>query len=77
MRVVEYENFWTLSTQDISASRVARYFFQKNKIIYIKKSKRWVQPGSDSFDYLEMANEIIKTFPKHKICLKLIGQDHM
>ena len=55
--MVKYENSLKLFTQDIFASRAARYFFQKSKIIYIEKSKRWVQPGSGSFDHLETANK--------------------
>ena len=73
----DIENSFTLSTQDISASRAARYFFQKSKIIYIEKSKRWVQSGSGSYNRLETANKIINTFPKHKICSKMIRQDYM
>ena len=75
MRVIKYENFWALFTQDISASRAARYFFKKYKTIYIEKSKNF-QPGSGGFNFLEIVNKIMNTFLKHKICSKMIRQDY-
>ena len=41
----------------ILASGEARYFFQKSKLIYIKKSKRWAQSGLCSLSRLEMASK--------------------
>ena len=43
------EKYHVTLTLVISASGEARYFFQKSKLIYIEKSKRWAQSGFCSF----------------------------
>ena len=40
----------------ILASGEARYFFQKSKLIYIKKSQRWAQSGFCGSSRLEKVN---------------------
>ena len=52
---------------------LTKYF---SKITYIKKSKRLAQPGSCSFDRLEIAEKIIDTFPKYKIYSQIIKKAH-
>ena len=41
----------------ILASGEARYFFQKSKLFYIEKSRRWAQSGFCSSSRLEMASK--------------------
>ena len=66
-------------SSDISASRAARKFFFKSKLIYIEKSKRWAQSAYCSFNRLEMASKTVKLFPDWwvcKICTQTVEQDH-
>ena len=57
----------------ILASGEARYFFQKSKLIYIKKSRRWAQFGVCSSSRLEMASKRVNLNQKSLAC-KNCGQ---
>ena len=57
----------------ILASGEARYFFQKSKSIYIKKSRRWAQSGFCSSSRLEMASKRVNLNQKSLAC-KNCGQ---
>ena len=57
----------------ILASGEARYFFQKSKLIYIKKSRRWAQSGFCSSSRLEMASKRVNLNQKSLAC-KNCGQ---
>ena len=46
----------TALNQHISASRAASTFFKKNKIIYMKKSRRCTHYGFCGFVHLEIAD---------------------
>ena len=51
-------------TLDISTAGRTREIFKKSKMIYIKKSTRWVQSGFRSFIRLEMADKTVKIYPQ-------------
>ena len=51
-----------VSTKDISASRKAKNFFKKGKLIFIKKSSRWAQSGFCSFNRLEVTSKTINLY---------------
>ena len=53
-----------------SASGEARYFFQKRKLIYIEKSKRWAQSGFCSSSRLEMTSKRVDLLQKSYACKK-------
>ena len=61
--------------QIISASREARDFCKKGKLIYIKISTRWAQSGFCNFKRLEMRSETMKAFIETK-SLKNIKYDY-
>ena len=54
----EKDIIWDIaSTKNISASREARNFLKKGKLIFIKKSLRWAQSGFCSFNRLEVTSK--------------------
>ena len=54
----------TVDMKDIMASRKARHFCKKGKIISIEKSLRWAQSGFCSFSRLEVTNKTINLYPE-------------
>jgi len=60
----EINSLITVSTKDISASRNARNFFKKGKLIFITISLRWAQSGFCSFNRLEVTSKTIYVLAK-------------
>ena len=58
----EEEKIYISFILDISASKKARNFFQKNKYNYIEKSILWAQSGFCSSNRLEMTSKRVKSF---------------
>ena len=54
--------FYWVSIKDILASRKARNFCKKGKIIFIKNSLRWAQSGFCSFNRLEVTSKTINLY---------------
>ena len=61
----EKDIIWDIaSTKNISASREARNFLKKGKLIFIKKSLRWAQSGFCSFNRFEVTSKTINMYLK-------------
>ena len=71
--------FYWVSIKDILASRKARNFCKKGKIIFIKNSLRWAQSGFCSLNRLEVTSKTINLYPEwlvQQVCFRDVKLNH-